>query len=208
VKRNVFQEKLTFLQYVLNPDGLIRRTNEEKWDVIIAIGWSWRIPDEIVNNNLVIGMHPSDLPAFAGGSPIQNQIVAGIEKTNATLFRLTSKFDAGDIIDKEPVDITGHLTDVLSNISDATFELIARFITNYPNNTYTKQTSLENASSFSRLQPRDSELTLPSTYRTMNTLTCKELWNEIRCREDPYPNVFFEDETGKLVIKLVEFEPK
>ena len=29
-----------------------------KYDVIVVVGWSWKISEDIVNNNLVIGIQP------------------------------------------------------------------------------------------------------------------------------------------------------
>jgi hypothetical protein len=65
-----------------------------------------------------------------------------------------------------------------------------------------------------RLKPEDSRLPLmPLSSPAASTgdapqMTCRQLWDFIRCREDPYPNAFFEDETGRLVITRVEFYPK
>ena len=43
--------------------------------------WSWIVNDEIVNNYKCVCIHESNLPKFRGGSPLQNQIIRGIEKT-------------------------------------------------------------------------------------------------------------------------------
>lgn len=202
-----------------NPEELEKLAIDEEWDVIILVGWSWKVPAKIIETNLVIGMHPSDLPMYAGGSPIQNQILDGIEQTRATLFKLNEQFDKGDIIDKEPIDLRGHLDQVFISISRATVELIVRFANNFPNNTYTKQVGERHT--VRRLKPEHSRLPLPVEL-TMSIpddmgnveeivdrkMTCKEMWDFIRCREDPYPNAYFEDETGRLIIKRVEFEPK
>lgn len=192
------------LDHVSNPEQLEQRAMED-WDAIVLMGWSWRVPTHIVNSRFVVGMHPSDLPDYAGGSPIQNQVLAGVEHTKATLFRLNEQFDHGEIIDKENIDLTGHLSDILNSISRATTQLILRFVARWPNVEMRSQGSGGRA--VRRLKPEHSRLENPTG--SMNkSLTCRELWDFIRCREDPYPNAFFEDHTGKLIIKLVEFEPK
>lgn len=196
---------------VTTPEQLADKSRED-WDVIILIGWSWRVPADIVNSKIVIGMHPSDLPDYAGGSPIQNQILDGIELTKATLFRLNEKFDAGEIIDKEPIDLRGHLVDVLKNIATATAQMVLRFIEQFPNNQYVPQIKEKHV--VRRLKPEHSRLLNPLVQvpepspHALKAMSCKEMWNHIRCREDPYPNAYFEDETGKLIIKHVEFQPK
>lgn len=187
------------IQLVETPQALLERANED-WDFVAVIGWSWLVPSDIINRHLVVGMHPSDLPNFAGGSPIQNQILAGIEDSKATLFKLNEKFDEGEIIDKEPINLRGHLKDVLFSISYATTTLMIRFVRGFHKATFTKQEGEKNT--VRRLKPEHSQISNP-----LNA-TCKEMWNAIRCREDPYPNAYFEDETGRLTIKWVEFEPK
>lgn len=207
------------VQLVDNEKTLEILARNSNWDVILAVGWSWKIPADIVNTNIVVGVHPSDLPAYAGGSPIQNQILDGIETTNATLFRFNEEFDKGAIVDKEPISLKGHLSDVLENISCASVILLLRFLKDFPNNTYTQQT--QKGKTFKRLKPSDSQLPQPTKLMRKHVglcplgvevpekiYTCKEMWDAIRCREDPYPNAFFEDETGRLIIKWVEFEPK
>lgn len=207
---------ITLVQDEKTLEALARET---KWDVIIPVGWSWKIPSDIVNNNIVVGIHPSDLPNYAGGSPIQNQILDGIETTNATLFRFNEEFDKGAIVAKYPISLTGHLSDVLENISCASVILVLEFLDRFPENEYTDQSGT--GKKCRRLKPSDSKLPMPTTLKYSHrddlgndafvpekVYTCKEMWDAIRCREDPYPNVYFEDETGKLTIKLVEFEKK
>ena len=62
----------------------IKEYREGYVDCIILIGWSWIIKDDILNRFLCVGIHPSDLPMYRGGSPIQHQIIAGMEKTVKT----------------------------------------------------------------------------------------------------------------------------
>ena len=181
------------------PEAFNAAAESQDWDAIIVVGWSWKVPVAIVNSKLVVGMHPSDLPMYAGGSPIQNQILAGLTESKATLFKLNEKFDGGEIVDKEPISLTGHLDEVLSSIGHATSVLIDRFVTAFPNYTLTKQVG--NGTQVRRLKPEHSRLQNPG-------LTCKKMWDIIRCHEDPYPNVYFEDETGRLTIKIAEFEEK
>jgi methionyl-tRNA formyltransferase len=196
------------------PQDMERTARESQWDVVVLIGWSWKVPADICNSRLVIGMHPSDLPYFAGGSPIQNQIIRGLSASKATLFRLNEHFDRGEIIDKEEFSLEGHIDEVFDSIGRATYLLIDRFIRNFPENQYTPQPVGE-GSVFRRLRPSESRLNCVMPRREESNgdsaerpLTCRELWDFIRCREDPYPNAYLEDDTGRLVIKRVEFYRK
>ena len=44
-------------------------------DLILFYGWSWLVSKEIINNYQCVMLHPSPLPKYRGGSPIQNQII-------------------------------------------------------------------------------------------------------------------------------------
>ena len=170
-----------------------------KYDFIAVVGWSWKIEESIVTNNIVIGMHPSKLPDYAGGSPIQNQIIDGLKVSEVTLFRLTPKFDEGPIIASKPYSLEGHLDEVLDAISNATFELFVDLINGWPE---LPTRSQKVTRTHCRLKPEQSEVTKAQ----LATMPLNKLWDLIRCREDPYPNVFIKDETGRLTFKIVEFE--
>ncbi|SVE63951.1 uncharacterized protein METZ01_LOCUS516805, partial [marine metagenome] len=55
-------------------------------DIILFYGWSWIISETIVNTYKCIMLHPSKLPKYRGGSPIQNQIIDGEIESAVTLF--------------------------------------------------------------------------------------------------------------------------
>lgn len=187
--------------HATTPEGLIRLTNVARHDVILLAGWSWKVAPEVVNEQIVIGMHPSKLPEYAGGSPIQHQIIDGLKSSEATLFRLTSKLDGGDIVSSVPYSLEGHMSQVFDELTRATTELFTGLIRSWPNLSYRTQ---EQSTVKRRLKPEDSRL----SKEAFITRTCANLYDVIRCREDPYPNVYVEDETGKLTFKVVEFEPK
>ena len=175
-----------------------------KDSVVLGAGWSWIISEDVISDNRVIALvHPSDLPNYAGGSPIQHQIIDGIEKTTACLFKVTEDLDAGAVFLKSPLSLEGGISDIFDDLEKVTTELFCRFIETYPKISETSQekTSLKIKK---RLSPEDSRLK-KSDFRDKNT---KELYNLMRCREDPYPNVFIEDDVGILKFKQVSFEKK
>ena len=63
-------KKLTF--------NYVKKLNPE---FIFLPDWSWIVPFDIVDNFKCVCFHESNLPKFRGGSPLQNQIIRGIEKT-------------------------------------------------------------------------------------------------------------------------------
>ena len=58
--------------------------------------------------------HASKLPRFSGGSPIQNQIIRGINKTYLTCYLMNEKLDDGPIITQYKLDLSGKLSDTKS----------------------------------------------------------------------------------------------
>jgi len=165
-------------------------------DAILAIGWSWKFQHSIVKGTWVVGIHPSDLPKFAGGSPIQNQILAGITQTMNTLFRLTPDIDAGPILGKLPLSLDGHIEDIFERLTQTSIILLADFIRAFPD---VKAEPQAPSVPMRRLKPESSHL------KDYHQMTAKNLYDSIRCREDPYPNAYIEDATGRLIFKRVEF---
>lgn len=174
-----------------------------KLDYIILIGWSWIISKDILKRYNVIGMHPSDLPFYRGGSPIQHQIIKGLNKTKITLMQISDeKIDGGDILLKEDWNMSGNTMDIiLSNLAIATADLITEFIINHKNIVPQKQ-DFAIGSYYNRRKPEDSELTLEK----LRTMTLRELYNFIRALSDPYPNAYIKDEYGNILkFKVVEY---
>lgn len=196
--------KGSLLKLATSPEKLLLESKEHEWDLIVLVGWSWKVPTSVLDKNYVIGMHPSNLPEYAGGSPIQNQILDGIKETKASLFKLTPNFDEGPIIDKHDISLEGHLSQVFASISNATYHMVFKIIKQWPQ--MPQETPQDKSKGFvkKRIQPQDSEI----KKKQIAKMTCEKLWDVIRCREDPYPNVWLEDKTGRLIIKHVEFEPK
>jgi len=68
-----------------------------KPDVIFLYGWSWIVPKEIVENYTCLCLHPSKLPKYRGGTPIQNQIMNEEYQSAVTIFKMGVGLDDGDI---------------------------------------------------------------------------------------------------------------
>ena len=167
--------------------------------IILGAGWSSIINEETINGNEIIAlMHPSDLPNFAGGTPIQHQILMGVENTKATLFEVDLKIDSGPIIYKTPMSLKGNMNEIFSSLTESTTKLFSKFIDNYPE---IPRHTQEKSKPRKRLKPADSKLSRVD----FENKSAKELYNFIRCREDPYPNAFISDESGTLYIKSVSF---
>lgn len=167
---------------------------------IIFVGWSEIIPDDIINNFQCFCIHPSKLPSYRGGSPIQNQICRGETNSAVTLFLMNSKIDAGPIFDSSFLSLNGTLEQIFDRISTISATLINRLLDSInkeePLSFRIQDESM--ASYYKRRTPEQSEISI----KDISSLTALELHNKIRCLEDPYPNAFILCSDGKkLFIK-------
>ena len=183
------------------PDTLVPRLLEKyNPDYVLFYGWSWKVPTEIVEKYKCVMLHPSPLPEYRGGSPLQNQIINGVKKTKVTLFVMNSEMDAGDIIGQKDMSLDGHMCDIFRNLTDVGTELS---IETFNKDIVRQQQDQSKATVYKRRTPEQSEITLEEIVNK----TGKHLYNKIRMLEDPYPNAYIRTADGKkLIIKLAELE--
>ncbi|MDD5072427.1 MAG: methionyl-tRNA formyltransferase [Candidatus Omnitrophica bacterium] len=94
-----------------------------KADLFVVIAYGKILPGEILSLPKIysIGLHASLLPKYRGASPINWAILNGEEKTGVTVFKLSGKMDAGEIITQKDADILDSdnaetLSEKLSNL--------------------------------------------------------------------------------------------
>ena len=171
-------------------------------ELILWYGWSWMIPEEIVEKFYCVMLHPSPLPKYRGGSPIQNQIINGEKESAVTLFKINKDIDAGDIIYQEPFSLEGDLKEVLGRIVEVGSYLTNKMIYNFYNLDLQKQDH-DKATLYKRRKPEESEIFIED----FNTLTAEQIHDKIRCLQDPYPNAFITCKDGtKLYLKKSDYE--
>ena len=169
-------------------------------DLIFFYGWSWKIPNELLSKFPCVMLHPSPLPKYRGGSPIQNQIIRGETTTAVTLFILSDHLDGGDIIAQKEISLSGHLDEILGRLTDVGFDMTLNILKN--GYTRTPQDNSK-ATEFKRRKLEESEITLEE----LQMQSGEYLYNKIRMLEDPYPNAFIRTKDGKkLLLKRAELE--
>lgn len=172
-------------------------------DCIVLLGWSWIIKDDTLERFLCVGIHPSDLPMYRGGSPIQHQIIDGLEKTKISLMSISSEgVDVGPIWAKEEWDMTGNTMEIVfQKLAESSVKLLKAFFDNFGMWTPIPQ-DLEKGSFCKRRKPLDSKV----TWEMLSKMDLKEVYNLIRALTDPYPNIYIEDDAGnKLFFKEVGY---
>jgi methionyl-tRNA formyltransferase len=178
---------------------------DDNIDLILFIGWSWIIPKEITEKYLCLGIHPSDLPNYRGGSPIQHQIINGVKSSKITLMTLSSaKLDAGEIWMKEEFSLAGdNMNEIFENIKISSTKLLNDFLFIYPNIKPQEQI-LSEGSYYKRRTSLESRINIED----LKNKNLEDIYNFIRCLTDPYPNAYFEDKEGnRLLINGVKYIP-
>lgn len=174
-------------------------------DCIVLVGWSWIIKDDTLQRFLVVGMHPSDLPMYRGGSPIQHQIIDGLEKTKISLMTISSAgVDVGDIWLKEDWDLSASTMEkILEALSDSTSKILVRFFESFGEIKPMSQ-DVSAGSYYNRRKQSESRV----TWEQLSDMRLKDAYNFIRALGDPYPNLYIEDNEGnRLLLKEVRFIP-
>ena len=174
-----------------------------KADLIVFLGWSWIIPKEITSKYLCVGVHPSDLPDYRGGSPIQHQIINGIIETKISLMTISEKLDGGDIWLKYDLNLRGDTIEIIfKNLEESSIALFNIFFDLYPNINPIKQ-DLTKGSYFKRRKPEESRIKIED----FKNNSLEEIYNTIRCLTAPYPNAYIEDSEGnRLYFKEVDYK--
>mgnify|MGYP000116361430 CR=1 FL=1 len=199
---NVYQNDHTFLIWNCKEEFDSKALIDFNPDLILWYGWSWMVDQLFIDNYESIMLHPSPLPKYRGGSPIQNQIING-EKTSAiTLFRMTNELDTGDIYKQLKISLHGSLQEIFTRISDLGFSATCDiFDKNYQ---LTPQDESK-ATFYKRKKPKDSEITIEE----INTKSADYLYNKIRMLNAPYPNAYIKTaDNRKLFIIKSKIEDK
>lgn len=134
----------------LDPE-LIRRLNPR---FIFFLHWSWIVPNEIVSDYECVLFHMTDVPFGRGGSPLQNLIARGLQKTIVSAMRMTDEIDAGPVYLKEPVSLEGSAEDIYVKVTDMSVRMIERIIAECPEPVQQEGEVVM----FERRKPADSEL--------------------------------------------------
>jgi hypothetical protein len=188
----------------------IYELNLDFYDLLITVGLSHKIENNVYDRIPTIGLHCAELDRYSYGSPIQLQIIDGILKTKHRVFRLTSGNEESNRSHahtreySHEVDLFfyGGMSEIFEQLYFTSINLLNEFIDEYPKIVW-KQWPEENIVRFPR-KPEDSRL----DKNDLANMSTKELYNLIRALEYPYPNINIEDEEGILYFNKVSFKEK
>lgn len=191
-----------------------------EFDLVFFVGWSEIIPEEYFTAVPCYVLHPSKLPLYRGGSPIQHQMIAGETMSAVTIFRLLPGYgiDAGPIAIQKPYRIgrKAYLPQVLREITFTGAKAIAQIL-----NGIEKPEDIETVEQepvpeghpalWKRRTPEESEIVVRLDNALVRPTTPprysgEELERLVRALQPPYPEAFIRVPGGRLVLEKVRYE--
>ena len=178
----VASSKKWFFEYPKSPEYEklsivnIKSKNELNLDYLSEINpryiffphWSWKVEEEILKNFECVAFHTAPLPYGRGGSPIQNLIINGYEKSPLCALQMTDEFDAGPIYMKHEISLKGSLDEILCRLAFSCEKIILEMSQAEPSPVAQKGKPFI----FNRLKEKDNELDF--------NLSIEEIYNRIR----------------------------
>ncbi|MDO8527463.1 MAG: formyltransferase family protein [Deltaproteobacteria bacterium] len=166
--------------FIGTKEGLTLEAVEKiKPKYLFFLHWSWIVPKEILNRFECVCFHMTDLPFGRGGTPLQNLILQGFERTKLSAFRMTSEVDGGPIYMKEALSLEGNADAIYHRSNLLSAQMIGRLVAENPKPV--DQTG--EVVHFRRRKPEESALPFLSS--------AKEFYNFIRMLDaEGYPKAF------------------
>ena len=175
-------------------------------DLILTYGWSDYLSKELRKIAPCLILHPSKLPKYRGGSPIQNQIINGVNRSAVTILYAGDKIDSGEILFQEEISFKGYLNEILYRMIKKGIKGTKKILKLYKSK---KLKSLpqnhKNATYFKRRKPDQSKIDL----NDFKKYEAKYFYNLVRGLQEPYPLSYIECKNKtKLYIKKVHIGKK
>lgn len=184
---------ITTTIYTRSEDVTLENLEVECADLVLFYGWSWMVPDEIVEKYTCLCLHPSPLPKYRGGSPIQNQILDGNMESALSIFRMTPDMDAGDLCAQDSLSLDKNISNIFDDMTEIGYSQTVRLIDQMRKDGIKYWPQEGEPTYCERRTPAASEI----TFQELNLESARCLHNKIRCLQDPYPNAFITCADGK-----------
>jgi methionyl-tRNA formyltransferase len=166
-------------------------------DIVFILGYTRILSNDFLKkNSLNLVVHESKLPQGKGFSPMQWQMLAGINKIPVSLVEAVNKIDSGDIYYEELIDLSGtELYEEWRNKqAKATLKMMEKFLDQYPNMQIKKQVGEETF--YKKREKKDGELDVDKSI--------KQQFNLLRTGNNEEWPSFFILEGKKFIIKIYE----
>ena len=111
-------------------DTLMLRSAPPRY--IFFLHWSWKVPREIWTRTECICFHMAPLPFGRVGSPLQNLILLGQDRTMLSALRMEDNVDAGPIYLQEDLCLHGTAEEVYIRASTLACRMIGSIVSASP----------------------------------------------------------------------------
>ena len=192
-------------------------SNEQLWpeistsasrrpDLVLFCGWSSPPPEHFVNSGVpMVSEHPATSDRYSPGTPLQNQILDGLAYTKHRIVKVGFPELAPRQWSHEvDMGLGGNMDDILFQMEATSVLLFNQFLDAYPAIVWKEWPELPIDQQVPRRVPDQSRL----AKNEFESLSTKQLYDRIRCLEDPYPNAYIEDAHGRLYFQRVLFKAK
>lgn len=162
-------------------------------DVVIVCGWYAMIPLRDPRADL-FGFHAGPLPRYRGGAPVVWQIIAGERRIGLTLFRLSSRPDAGDIVARSDVPLAPDedVAIALRRLDELAVRLIRGSLPAIvAGSVLTRPQDHSRATTYPQRSPEDGEIDL--------YLEARRVHDFVRAQTTPYPGAFVRAADGRIL---------
>ena len=180
---------------------VFNQKNLAKYEIVFVLGYTKILKNQLLKRckNIFL-IHESKLPKGKGFSPIQWQILQGINLIDVCLIRLVERFDSGPIILRDRIKFDG--TELYDEIRKKQFycteRLIKKFLKNYPKISQYIQKGKQTY--YRKRHLKDSKLNISKTIKSQ--------FNLLRiCNNSQWP-AFFYFKNKKYLIKIFKTHDK
>lgn len=171
----------------VNSAAVKRQISEYDPQLLFVVGWSRLVEQAVIDipTDAAIGMHPAPLPRGRGRAPIAWALIKGLDETALSMFHLTERADAGDLIGQEPIPIDpdDDASALYDKVVDAGRELVRTHIEAFQGGEIPRTPQDESAATWwPRRRPHHGLI----DWRQSPS----EIYDWIRAQSDPYPGAF------------------
>lgn len=191
--------------YKIDPkdsDLLFKILKENDIRFVFFYSWSFILPKKIYKNFICLCIHPSPLPKYRGGTPIQNQLLANEKKSAVTVFKMDESVDGGDIYRQAPISLSGDINDIFERMVSVGTKITKNFIIDAlrDNVKFKPQKNISKYSVNKRRTPSQSKI----NFDGLPKIKFEYLYNLVRGLLDPYPNAYVQTKDTKILIRRIK----
>jgi methionyl-tRNA formyltransferase len=181
----------------INDESSIAWIREKAPDVLLVIGWTQLLKDELLRLPRVacLGFHASLLPKYRGRAPVNWAIIHGETETGNTLMVLKPDADTGDIVAQRRIPITDEddCRTIYEKVGETEVEMLDEVLPMIEKGFLpSRKQDDSHATVMPKRRPEDGRIDWKRSTR--------EIYNWIRALTLPYPGAFSEIDGQKIWI--------